>query len=76
MSISVERARTRRPITWLTILGVILLPAVIGGILVLAADTFARTIASPLELPAGAVTALIGAPLFLLLILRRQVRNG
>ena len=36
MSISVERARTRRPITWLTILGVILLPAVIGGILVVA----------------------------------------
>ncbi len=36
MRISVERARTRRPITWLTILGVILLPAVIGGILVVA----------------------------------------
>ncbi|MBB4124204.1 iron chelate uptake ABC transporter family permease subunit [Martelella radicis] len=50
--------------------------ALIGGILVLAADTLARTIASPLELPAGAVTALIGAPLFLSLILRRQVRNG
>ncbi|QQM32446.1 iron ABC transporter permease [Martelella lutilitoris] len=56
--------------------GYLLGSALIGGILVLAADTFARTIASPLELPAGAVTALIGAPLFLLLILRRQVRNG
>lgn len=36
MSMSVERARSRKPITWLTILGVILLPAVIGGILVVA----------------------------------------
>ncbi|MGP6205334.1 YhgE/Pip domain-containing protein [Microbacterium sp. F2] len=36
MSIPLERARTRRPITWLTILGVILLPALIGGILVVA----------------------------------------
>ncbi|MEV8357879.1 YhgE/Pip domain-containing protein [Microbacterium sp. NPDC076895] len=36
MSIPLERARSRRPITWLTILGVILLPALIGGILVIA----------------------------------------
>ncbi|WP_244464831.1 FecCD family ABC transporter permease [Martelella endophytica] len=56
--------------------GYLLATALIGGILVLAADTLARTIASPLELPAGAVTALIGAPLFLSLILRRHRRNG
>src|SRR3954451_23022821 len=31
---SIERARTRRPVTWLTLLGVLLLPVVIGGILV------------------------------------------
>lgn len=36
MSMSVERARSGKPITWLTILGVILLPAVIGGMLVVA----------------------------------------
>ncbi|GAA1700021.1 hypothetical protein GCM10009808_16990 [Microbacterium sediminicola] len=36
MSLPVERARTRKPITWLTVIGVILLPAIIGGILVLA----------------------------------------
>ncbi|WP_341578614.1 YhgE/Pip family protein [Microbacterium schleiferi] len=36
MSIPLERARSRRPITWLTILGVILLPVLIGGILVVA----------------------------------------
>lgn len=33
---SIERARSRRPITWLTLLGVLLLPVVIGGILVAA----------------------------------------
>ncbi|MFE6735586.1 YhgE/Pip family protein [Microbacterium sp. NPDC057650] len=32
----IERARSRRPITWLTIVGVLLLPVVIGGLLVAA----------------------------------------
>ncbi|MEV7631728.1 YhgE/Pip family protein [Microbacterium sp. NPDC089318] len=32
----IERARSRRPITWLTLIGVLLLPAMIGGILVAA----------------------------------------
>ena len=36
-----------------------------GAILLLLADTFARTIAAPAELPIGIVTALIGAPFFL-----------
>lgn len=36
MTLPIERARSRRPITWLTVLGVILLPAVIGGLLVAA----------------------------------------
>ncbi|WP_309127568.1 YhgE/Pip family protein [Microbacterium sp.] len=36
MTLPIERARSRRPITWLTIIGVLLLPAVIGGILVAA----------------------------------------
>jgi len=52
-----------------------LLPAVFlasGGFLVLA-DTAARTIARPLELPVGAVTALVGVPLFAVL-LRRSLR--
>ena len=33
---SFERARSRRPVTWLTLIGVLLLPVVIGGILVAA----------------------------------------
>lgn len=36
MTLSLERSRTRRPVTWLTLLGVILLPVVIGGLLVAA----------------------------------------
>ncbi|MEU1971167.1 YhgE/Pip family protein [Microbacterium sp. NPDC019599] len=34
MSLPIERARTRKPVTWITIIGVLLLPVVIGGILV------------------------------------------
>lgn len=50
------------------------LPAValIGGALVLGADILARVIAPPLELPAGAITALLGAPLFLVLLVKRR----
>ncbi len=36
MTLPIERARTRRPITWLTLIGVILLPVLVGGMLVLA----------------------------------------
>jgi iron complex transport system permease protein len=50
----------------------LLLPAaaVVGAIFVVVADTIARTIIAPLELPVGAVTALIGAPLFVYLLRR------
>lgn len=36
MTLPIERAQTRRPISWITLLGVLLLPALIGGILVAA----------------------------------------
>ncbi|MEJ1088169.1 YhgE/Pip domain-containing protein [Microbacterium sp. Mu-80] len=36
MTLPIERARSRRPITWLTLIGVLLLPAIVGGILVAA----------------------------------------
>lgn len=36
MTLSLERARSRRPVTWLTLIGIVLLPVVIGGILVAA----------------------------------------
>ncbi len=36
MTLPLERAHTRRPVTWLTLIGVLLLPVLIGGILVTA----------------------------------------
>lgn len=36
MTLSIERARSRGPVTWLTLLGILLLPAVVGGMLVAA----------------------------------------
>ncbi|MBS7532631.1 iron chelate uptake ABC transporter family permease subunit [Ancylobacter sonchi] len=52
----------------------LLLPAsaFAGGALLLGADLVARTIAAPAELPLGIVTAAIGAPFFLWLLLRRR----
>lgn len=44
--------------------------AVAGAIFVVLADTVARTAIAPRELPVGAVTALIGAPLFIYLLKR------
>ena len=42
-----------------------------GALLLLAADTLARTLAAPAEIPVGILTALIGAPIFLWLLQRR-----
>ena len=41
-----------------------------GAAFVIVADTIARTIIAPRELPVGAITALIGAPLFIYLLKR------
>ena len=56
----------------------LLLPAValLGASLLVAADTFARTLAAPAELPIGIVTAVIGAPFFLYLLLRQRSLLG
>lgn len=44
--------------------------ALAGALFVIVADTIARTIIAPRELPVGAITALIGAPLFVYLLKR------
>ena len=44
--------------------------AISGAIFVVLADTVARTAIAPRELPVGAITALIGAPLFIYLLKR------
>jgi iron complex transport system permease protein len=46
--------------------------ALLGATLLLLADTVARTAMAPRELPVGAVTALLGAPLFIYLLRRRS----
>jgi len=48
--------------------------ALSGGMLLALADLVARTVASPRQLPVGAIMALIGAPLFVL-ILRGRARQ-
>ncbi len=46
--------------------------AVLGGTLLAAGDLVARTIASPRQLPVGAIMALVGAPLFIALLRQRN----
>ncbi|HDK6241601.1 TPA: iron ABC transporter permease [Klebsiella quasipneumoniae] len=43
-----------------------------GAILLLLADTLARTVAAPAEMPVGLLTSLLGAPWFLWLVFRRE----
>jgi iron complex transport system permease protein len=52
----------------------VLLPlsALVGAVYLIWADTAARTILAPRELPVGIVTALVGAPVFALLLARRR----
>lgn len=52
----------------------LLFPAVFvfGAVFSVAADTVARTVISPAELPVGVVTALCGAPLFIYLLRRKR----
>ncbi len=47
--------------------------AIGGGALLCIADLVSRSVLSPMELPAGVVTAIIGAPYFLYLLRRKDV---
>jgi iron complex transport system permease protein len=49
------------------------LAMLLGGLLLLVADTLARTVAVPAEIPVGIFTALVGGPFFFLLV--RQARG-
>ena len=46
--------------------------ALLGGSLAVLADLLARTLAAPAEIPVGVVTALLGGPFFLYLVLRHK----
>lgn len=52
----------------------LLLPAaaLLGGALLTLADTLARTVMAPQQLPVGVITALLGVPLFLYLLNRQR----
>ena len=51
-----------------------LLPAsaLVGALLLLGADTLARTILAPVILPVGIMTAFLGVPFFVYLFMRRK----
>jgi iron complex transport system permease protein len=52
------------------------LSMLLGASLLLIADLFARTLVLPAELPIGILTACIGGPFFLWLLLRRRTGGG
>ena len=54
-----------------------LIPAAVllGGSLLLSADTLARTVIAPQQLPVGVLTALLGVPLFLVLLYHGARKN-
>ncbi|PSB48322.1 iron ABC transporter permease, partial [Cyanosarcina cf. burmensis CCALA 770] len=52
--------------------GLIPTAALLGGAIVILADLLGRTLFAPLELPCGVVTAAIGAPYFLYLLIRHR----
>jgi len=51
-----------------------LIPAscLFGGVLLLASDTAARTVISPIVLPVGLLTSFMGAPLFIYLVMKEK----
>tara|TARA_B100000809_G_scaffold136202_1_gene133765 strand:- start:5228 stop:6211 length:984 start_codon:yes stop_codon:yes gene_type:complete len=51
------------------------LSAIAGAILLIAADTLARIVIAPAELPVGVVTAILGAPFFLWLLVLQRGRS-
>ncbi|MCK7612981.1 FecCD family ABC transporter permease [Roseibium sediminicola] len=55
-----------------------LLPAaaLLGASMLIAADTLARTIVAPAEMPIGIITAFAGAPFFLWILLRKRGLTG
>jgi iron complex transport system permease protein len=48
--------------------------ALMGGLIIVLADWLARVLFAPIELPCGAITAAVGAPYFLYLLVRNRKR--
>ena len=56
----------------------ILLPTscLAGGIFLIASDTIARTIISPLEIPVGVITGILGGSLFIYFLTKKRLKLG
>jgi len=52
------------------------LSAIVGAIFLVVADTLARTIIAPAQLPVGVVTAIVGGPVFLILLVKHSRKMG
>ena len=50
--------------------------ALLGAAFLMLADLVARTLAAPIELPVGVITAFCGAPLFIYLLRSRRGREA
>jgi len=44
----------------------------IGGLILLLSDTFARSVISPSEIPVGVITALLGGPFFMFILIKKS----
>jgi len=55
---------------------VVPLSGIVGAIFLVVADTLARTIIAPAQLPVGVVTAVVGGPVFLILLVKHSRRIG
>ncbi len=52
------------------------LSGIVGAMFLVAADTLARTIIAPAQLPVGVVTAIVGGPFFLVLLVKYSKKVG
>ncbi|MEJ8560498.1 iron ABC transporter permease [Yoonia sp. GPGPB17] len=52
--------------------GLLINSALLGGVMLLLADAIARTVIAPAEMPIGIITAIIGGPFFLWILMRNR----
>ncbi len=52
------------------------LSGIVGAVFLVVADTLARTVIAPAQLPVGVVTAIVGGPVFLVLLVKHSRKTG
>jgi iron complex transport system permease protein len=53
----------------------LLITGAVGGLLVASADLIGRVAFAPVQIPAGIVTAVLGVPIFVWLLLRQSAQS-